>query len=175
MSNPFTIIKEAFEDAGHEVRSYSGRAMYGKECLGVTCSNPIRAVLETVAYLVENQGDSEEVTEAIDALARDPRTDSMGMAAIVYFPNIAWEEEDEEDEAGFELSAEDKAWLDANEFRFEATDPDDDAPCKFAVWDEGEEGGGDIVGSGDTVEEAMRDARETVRAWNQSSKSEAVR
>lgn len=42
-------------------------------------------------------------------------------------------------------------------------DRDEDAPDLFAVWTRGEDG--DIVGSGPSAYEAIREARRTVRGW----------
>lgn len=42
---------------------------------------------------------------------------------------------------------------------------DDAAPMPWAVWSDDGEGGGDIVGAGDTVSEAIEDARRQARQW----------
>lgn len=90
--DPITLIR-AIESLGLSPRSYSGRGMYGRSCVGVTL------------------GRNSEVTEfglgvklalalGEDAEDLDPRTDSMGLGSIIYFPNVRWPEgrKDSEDE-----------------------------------------------------------------------------
>lgn len=85
----FETITETLDDMGVEYRSYSGRAMYGEECLGIDCdrneaaSIPAKLVLELMA------ADEREAAETV-AMAQI-RTDSMGMGQIVYFQDIKWE------------------------------------------------------------------------------------
>ncbi len=101
----FQTITETLDDMGIEYRSYSGRGMYGAECLGIDCdrgdaaSIPAKLVLELMA------ADEREAAETV-AMARI-RTDSMGLGQIVYFEDITWErstshpvsEEEEDDTA----------------------------------------------------------------------------
>jgi len=63
---------EALEDAGYEWRAYSGRAMYGKQCVGVVLKGDF-----DLWHLARNLRD-------INVEA--PRTDSMGHNIIVYWP-----------------------------------------------------------------------------------------
>lgn len=91
---------EAIEDAGYEARSYSGRGMYGRECVGVVVGVAgfrLGAELaKSVAYLAED-----DVHEALDELAElSVSQDSMGHDVVVYFPGVPWPEgRDEEDAA----------------------------------------------------------------------------
>lgn len=102
----FQTITETLDEMGIEYRSYSGRGMYGDECLSVDCdrgeaaSIPAKLVLELMA------AGEREAAETV-ALAQI-RTDSMGLGQIVYFQDIKWErstshpvadEEDEDDTA----------------------------------------------------------------------------
>lgn len=97
-------VRELFEDAQYEPRRYSGRCMYGRECLSVTtdsASESVTVVLDVVQACAEN-GTSEDVVELVDML-RGSRTDSMGRGVVVYWPDISWaecggEEEEEEEE-----------------------------------------------------------------------------
>lgn len=89
----FETIVDAFQEAGFETRSYSGRCMYGAQCLGVDCDNPVRAVLKAVSALAENNEGS-ELCDLI-ALLEDARTDSMGRGSILYFPSIEWIEKED--------------------------------------------------------------------------------
>ncbi len=66
---------------GSIYHGYSGRAMYGKECIGITTSKPFKAIELAAQY---------GITGA--------KMDSMGLDSIVYWPNIKSVEPDEESE-----------------------------------------------------------------------------
>jgi len=68
-----------FENFDCTPRSYSGRGMYGKECLAVT-------------------SDCDEAEFIYDCGARGapcPKTDSMGKGTVFYWPSIRWAEWEE--------------------------------------------------------------------------------
>jgi hypothetical protein len=75
---------------GAELRSYSGRGMYGKQCLGIDMDSMADAF--RFALMVED----EDLTVALS----NPCFDSMGLGIIVYFPNVEAPEgiDDEEDD-----------------------------------------------------------------------------
>jgi hypothetical protein len=77
-------IREALEFE-YELRSYSGRGMYGKSCLGVNYEE-MKDVLKIGFLLHQEMGD-----EALP-LIQNARFDQMGRGYIMYFPAIAWEE-----------------------------------------------------------------------------------
>lgn len=96
----FQDLCNAIESAGYKPRSYSGRGMYGKRCLGVTCNNTSNVVLDILPELLIGGIDdadvpSEFIEEACELL-RNARTDSMGRGAIIYWPEIEWEESEDE-------------------------------------------------------------------------------
>jgi hypothetical protein len=69
---------DAIEDAGFEAQAYSGRGMSGKQCVGV---------------VVEGDDDLWEIAQdfAISGLEiQAPRTDSLGLDTILYWPNVLW-------------------------------------------------------------------------------------
>ncbi len=82
----FNRLVELFQDAGYEPRSYSGRGMYGKECLAVSCENPVETVLDVI-WAASNIQEVERVVTAL----RGSRTDSLGRSEVLYFPNVEWE------------------------------------------------------------------------------------
>ena len=83
-------IKQVFEEAGYEIRSYSGRAMYGRECLGVdTEDSPWTVATNCITTCVALEIDFDDF---IDSVGK-PRTDSMGRGYILYFPDVVWEDE----------------------------------------------------------------------------------
>lgn len=93
--HPLQTMLEAAEIG--DVRSYSGRAMYGRECLAVTCNaqefgHLIANLLRNVSMFDDGQ-DIEEVATAM----QDMRWDNMGMDMVYYWPGIPYvcESEDE--------------------------------------------------------------------------------
>jgi hypothetical protein len=112
-----------------DIRSYSGRGMFGKECLGVTVSRNGMSAFELIGRVVEAAADrgaersennhefatemvSNETIPIIKALA-NTQTDDMGLDMIIYWPDVPYvaggvfgypdiedEDEDEEDSSG---------------------------------------------------------------------------
>lgn len=84
-------LTELFEEAGHEVRCYSGRFMFGKECPGVvfdSIGEVFAAVAEVTAAAATNE-EADETDDVINAM-RQVQTDSMGRGIIIYFPHIVY-------------------------------------------------------------------------------------
>lgn len=65
---------------------YSGRGMFGRQCLGIVCEDPLDCIEEFHCYLLDNN--------LVDKSFRLPskRTDNMGYKMIVYFPSITTED-----------------------------------------------------------------------------------
>ncbi len=97
----FKELCELIEAAEYSYRSYSGRGMNGKQCLGIdTGKLPVQVALDIVnEYLHNCNGNTGSIDKAQDLcqLLRDCNSDSMGKGYIVYFPGIKWEELDSED------------------------------------------------------------------------------
>jgi hypothetical protein len=83
-----TIQDLASEIDGAELRSYSGRGMYGKQCLGIDMDSM------TDAFRFALMIDDEDLTVALS----NPCFDSMGLGIIVYFPNVEAPEGIDDDE-----------------------------------------------------------------------------
>jgi len=111
----FDKLVSTIEDAGFEARSYSGRGMYGSQCLGVSCDSPISCVMQIVSSFCENADDVESVKDLVDTLS-DPSTDAMGRGGIVYWTSIPWldEEEDEGDDGGPSVEVSTEEYEDAH-------------------------------------------------------------
>lgn len=78
-------IKKFCENSGGKYgfyRDYSGRMMFGRECVGVVCKDAVQAAADLAGYL-SGLGLS---------LGRTCR-DEMGVGEILYFPDIAWKGE----------------------------------------------------------------------------------
>ena len=92
-SKQFQALVELIEDAGFEARAYSGRGMYGQNCLGVTADcNPARVVACILLQALEAADG--ELNELLTEF-QNVHCDSLGMGSIVYFPSIAWVEREE--------------------------------------------------------------------------------
>lgn len=95
------LFIEAVEEAGYEARSYSGRAMYGRDCVGVEiprdesafnlCAKLVRAVFDL-------HGDDAAGDFADDLTELRACEDAMGLDTIVYWPRLAWPEDASDDE-----------------------------------------------------------------------------
>jgi hypothetical protein len=107
------IFVKAAEEAGYSVRSYSGRAMYGKKCVGIDVEQGINEAQVAADIMVSAAGmDPEDSAGSIVERLIDfqsafsaMRSDSMGLGIIIYFPRMEWEdsfnsdrEEEEEEE-----------------------------------------------------------------------------
>lgn len=81
-------LRRALYDADAEasIDEYSGRAMYGAQCLGiVTDRNPVAVMMRVVLGL----WDCGEDDLAVWLAERDCRLDSMGLGTVIYWPGIA--------------------------------------------------------------------------------------
>lgn len=96
-----SMVCELIREAGHEPRSYSGRVMYGRQCVGVTTDDPF-ALIGDMLQAVMDRGEADGELEMIRTLLKDTRTDSMGRSSIVYWPEVEWSSDaadnDEEEE-----------------------------------------------------------------------------
>lgn len=81
------IIYRAFSDSDCRVRMYSGRYMYGANCIGIVSSMSAATVMLKIALQIEN--DRECSLDSVSHFFEDAREDSMGMDRIVYFPAIS--------------------------------------------------------------------------------------
>lgn len=77
------------EELNLDVRFYSGRGMFGGECVGFTTDNEIYDCVQLALAL---QSDGFEETDNLQ-LFQNLATDSMGRSVIVYFPRVKWSED----------------------------------------------------------------------------------
>lgn len=88
-------LAQLLENAGFETRSYSGRGMYGKQCLAVEAGSSLdvfSAVLEGVSWSDTPKEDADTLAKAF----KRARTDSLGLGVVVYFPNIPYDKVNED-------------------------------------------------------------------------------
>jgi len=97
------LIQELLKEAGYDSRSYSGRGMYGKTCLGVSsCHSESQILKELISILVGDKSlDKEQLSARLIQLTESfggPATDSMGLDTIYYWPGIGYDGTDDEDD-----------------------------------------------------------------------------
>ena len=82
-------FQEALEyishDMGFKVRSYSGRAMYGKTCIGITGEdiNLLTLGFALAEYYRDHDDD-------VPYNFYNYRTDSMGLGQVIYWPQMKY-------------------------------------------------------------------------------------
>jgi len=94
-------LKESIDHVFYS-RSYSGRGMYGKRCLGfeIDSNNVAGAVALVISRFVRLRK-TNNVMKDISELANifdHSEQDSMGMGTILYFPQIEWIWDEEQEE-----------------------------------------------------------------------------
>lgn len=105
------LLERVIEDAGWDaqVRSYSGRAMYGKRCTAVVSDERdiewklgvgVGRLLESLEREREDGDEESRVADSVYRLENSPRSDSMGLGVVVYWPRIEWDDSEPEKEPG---------------------------------------------------------------------------
>ena len=108
------ILQEMLEELSHDVRSYSGRGMYGKKCLAIDVGQgftPGFLAAEIIGLLVLREGlfmpndptSREQVLEELQEGLRNMTSDQMGKGMILYFPDVPFENTDKSGETEEDL------------------------------------------------------------------------
>jgi len=100
------MFQYVVDDSGQEmrIRSYSGRGMYGKECMALVCESHGQAarVIAGVMRFACNQAEHnpESPVDVDDTQINLGRMEmaSMGRGLVVYWPDIPFEQEAADDE-----------------------------------------------------------------------------
>lgn len=79
-----------FDESIEEVMrtDYSGRGMYGDNCFGIVTSEGFGAIYKFLRQLERDENLTEMDEYAVERLADNMRTDSMGYSTIYYFPML---------------------------------------------------------------------------------------
>lgn len=104
-------------DHADRLRSYSGRSMYGRECLGVTTHSMgdlIADVMVAAADWTQDEPDGDRAAGDAAEAFRQMRTDSMGHDTIVYFPGVPFTDDDSSDDEEDDEDDEDEPNLGAD-------------------------------------------------------------
>ena len=90
------LVQRVLEDIGSfEIRAYSGRGMYGQECLAVELDEGLGALMSDLILATEDLSGRE--IEDLAQAVRGVRTDSMGRGQIAYFPDVPFTATDVDD------------------------------------------------------------------------------
>ena len=92
-------FQKLLEQNDYNTRSYSGRAMYGQECLAVTVDDIPSALWEISKLLAEHNAEAEENggTGIFDYTIPEPkgmRTDNMGLQYVIYWTQVPYVEDE---------------------------------------------------------------------------------
>jgi hypothetical protein len=107
-----TQLREMCEETCGEVNfynNYSGRGMYGRNCVGITgalsaCMRVIAEVIKQAHYYAQDGEDGSDPTDfnkVVDTLLNYSQ-DSMGYDVIVYWERLSAIEEEEQEESSSE-------------------------------------------------------------------------
>mgnify|MGYP001252642370 CR=1 FL=1 len=121
-------VKEALSESDFRIREYSGRFMYGKQCLGIECDQ-YHTEYEAIACLIEAMPeDRHREKRALADMIAGARSDSLGLGTILYFPSIRWTDEWEESDEDTDSDDDD----DSDEDNSDPGDLDGDAESALA-------------------------------------------
>lgn len=91
-------LQNLIEKMGYKTRSYSGRGMFGKYCLGVSIDGNLATFLmELGAAIGEHNAEAGCTGEERIDLPYST-SDALGLGTIVYFPNVQYVEADENED-----------------------------------------------------------------------------
>lgn len=103
MSKFLTILIAAKEDLasnGVQVRSYSGRGMYGSECIAIDgdeaeCQAALSALIsEQISQVSDGDTTRDDAREFV-TLLMEYKTDNMGKGIVMYWPGIEYKDDEE--------------------------------------------------------------------------------
>lgn len=80
-------LQELIDEMGYHTRSYSGRGMMGKECLGVSVYDDFEFGIELGTAITASD------SLYLIATIQEYKKDNMGRDTIIYWPNIPYKED----------------------------------------------------------------------------------
>lgn len=92
-----TLLVNVYTTGEVEPQLYSGRGMYGSNCLGIVTSDPLILMFElgemsyelrTNSDVDEHISDEHELIKLLVLCSSNICQDSMGLSSIVYFPCV---------------------------------------------------------------------------------------
>jgi len=82
-------LQNIIEMAGYETRTYSGRGMFGKECLAFTAERETSSFAVAADLMAAAIDAGEDFIAPVIEAMRGIRTDSLGLGTVFYFPSVA--------------------------------------------------------------------------------------
>ena len=86
-------FQQLLEENGYETRSYSGRAMYGKDCLAVTVGDIPTGVWDIATILAEFNAEAEAMNEETIPQPKFIKWDNMGLQYVIYWTRVPYVED----------------------------------------------------------------------------------
>lgn len=92
-----TLLVNVYTTGEVKPRLYSGRGMYGSNCLGIVTDNHLILMFELgeMSYEIKSEdadyeynSDNHELIKLLTNCSSNICQDSMGRSSIVYFPNV---------------------------------------------------------------------------------------
>lgn len=97
------LIVDLHDEEDFQVRvNYSGRGMFGEECLGIVGSDTTTVIYKIMEVIMDEYGDEKDTQlelfhELAEMLSDGSEQDSMGLQCIVYFPYVEIDKEKKEE------------------------------------------------------------------------------
>jgi|WetSurMetagenome_2_1015567.scaffolds.fasta_scaffold130486_2 hypothetical protein len=102
------ILQDVCFNNGGSVDNYSGRGMFGKGCLSISVrygsefdviSHIIDYVSENINTICQQLGyTTQDIWTAVANMIRDTRTDSLGKGIVVYWPDLSYHKNEEDED-----------------------------------------------------------------------------
>lgn len=91
------INSDSFEEECYELKNYSGKGMYGKQCLAVVTSteefgNLLSEITKTAFEMFEDDEATHIEQQDFFRSLRTINWDSFGLKMIVYFPSVHFDQ-----------------------------------------------------------------------------------
>ena len=87
--NKSRLLYDFLSECGYDPRSYSGRGMYGKECIAISTDDSPAMVGFMLGNQFAQQQHAESDDVRLDAI-QDTHSDSLGKGVILYWPSFEW-------------------------------------------------------------------------------------
>lgn len=89
--SPVFDLADCISESGFAPRSYSGRGMYSRECIGISTDHNPFAVIADLIETIERRT-PEVLSEALRVIRRT-QTESLGHGVVIYWPDEDWTEQ----------------------------------------------------------------------------------
>ena len=89
MKSPIELLEEVISEAGYESRRYSGRFMYGQECIALATEDASFEVKEVLSETAESLYRHKQREVCLN-LIRKMQQDSLGLGFIYYWPTVTY-------------------------------------------------------------------------------------